>query len=245
MFKINAHWRRSVVATLLGAGVALPAAAQTLPASGATVGCGNVFSTSYGPYDYRIYKDRIEVKRVEEHHFTPLVEALIKPMFGKEFAPDFDYTLHTTPNHHRALAAMTRNSLRLRNPHPRGARWSVDCYFVRAMTFAPDDMVARMLYVDYLLKVGDREADGLKQLDFVAANAGENAFTIYNTGLLYFEAKQFDRARQQAVRAAALGLTWPDLRRKLEAAGQWQADAGSSAGPAPAPAASAAAATGG
>ena len=195
--------------------------------------CGSVYATSYGPYDYRIYKDRIEIKRVDDAHFTPMVEALIKPMFGKAFAPDFDYTLHTTPNHHRALASMTRNSLKLRNAHPDGARWSVDCYFVRGMTFAPDDYVVRMLYADYLIKVGGRTADAIRHLDLVAANAGENAFTVYNSGLLYFDAKEFDKARTQAQLAANLGLTWPALREKLRAAGQWAAGPETSAPAAP------------
>lgn len=245
--------RRTVGFALVAAVMLGPVAAQTSGRASAAGPCGSVYNTSYGPYDYRIYKDRIEVKRVEEHHFTPLVEALIKPMFGKDFAPDFDYTLHTTPNHHRALAAMTRNSLRLRDPQPKGARWSVDCYFTRAMTFAPDDFVVRMLFVDYLLKVGGREKEGLRHLDFVAANAGDNAFTAYNAGMLYFDAKQFDKARAQALRAAELGLPWPDLRRRLEAAGEWPKDAVASestgaaaANPAsPSPAAGSASAPGG
>ena len=94
---------------------------------------------------------------------------------------------------------------------------------MRGMSYAPDDYVVRMLYADYLIKVGGRTADALRHLDFVAANAGENAFTVYNSGLLYFDAKEFDKARKQAQLAANLGLTWPVLRDKLRAAGQWAA----------------------
>jgi hypothetical protein len=201
--------------------------------------CGSPYKTSYGPYDYRIYKDRIEVKRVEDYHFTPLVEHLIKPMFGKSFAPDFDYTLHTTPNHHRALASMVRNSLKLKDPKPEGARWSVDCYFIRAMTFVPDDMIVRLLYADYLTKVGGRTPEAIKQIDFVAEKTADDPFAVYNAGLLYFEAGAFDKALQQAHRAAELGLRKQELRGMLQKAGKWQ-DATASASPAsPGPSASA------
>jgi len=184
--------------------------------------CGSPYTTSYGPFDYRIYKDRIEVKRVEEHHFTPLVESLIKPMFGKLFAPDFDYTLHTTPNHHRALVSMVRNSLKLKDSKPEGARWDVDCYFVRAMTFVADDMIVRLLYADYLIKVGGRTADAMRHIDFVAEKSADSPLTAYNAGLLYFDAGAFDKALQQAHRAAEMGLKKPELRGKLQKAGKWQ-----------------------
>jgi hypothetical protein len=184
--------------------------------------CGSVYDTSYGPYDYRKYKDRIEVQRVEQHHFTTQVENLTKAMFGKNFAGDFDYTLHAIPNHHRALASMTRHSLKIGNPHPRGARLNVDCYFVRAMRFTPDDMVVRQLYADYLIKLGGRTAEALQLLEHVTRHANGNAFTVYNSGLLYFETKEFAKARKQAQLAAELGLGWPALREKLAAAGQWE-----------------------
>ena len=184
--------------------------------------CGSPYKTSYGPYDYRVYKGRKEITIVEDNHFTPLVENLIKPTFGKLFAPDFDYTLHTTPNHHRALASMVRNSLKLKDPKPEGARWDVDCYFARAMTFVPDDMIVRLLYADYLIKVGGRTPDAIKHIDFVSEKTTDSPFTVYNAGLLYFEAGAFDKSRQHARRAAEMGFTKQELRGKLEKAGKWQ-----------------------
>ena len=211
-----------LIGTFLCGLAAMGSGAATAQGKQAAPRCGSPYTTSYGPYDYRIYKERIEVQRVEEHHFTPLVENLIKPMFGKLFAPDFDYTLHTTPNHHRALASMVRNSLKLKDSKPQGARWTVDCYFVRAMTFVPDDMIVRLLYADYLIKVGGRTADAIPHIDLAAAKTADSAFSVYNAGLLYLEAGAFDKALVHAHRAAELGLPWQGLRDRLQAAGKWQ-----------------------
>jgi len=189
--------------------------------------CGSL-QNAYGPFDYRIYEDQVEIQRVDEHHFTPLVEALIKPMF-QYFAGDFDYTLRASPNHHRALVSMSRYSLRVKNVQPPGAGRTVECYFDRAMRFAPDDMVVRMLHADYLLKLGGRTDEAVRRLDHVAGIAAENAFTHYNVGLLYFEAKAYDKALKHAHNAMGLGLTLPGLKTKLESAGRWTAPVTTSA----------------
>lgn len=181
--------------------------------------CGSL-ANAYGPFDYRIYKDRIEVLRVDEHHFTPLVENLIKPMF-QYFAADFDYTLRAVPNHHRALMSMARHSLKVKDVQPPGAGRTVDCYFDRAMRFTPDDMVVRMIYADYMLKLGNRRAEAVAMLDFVGRQAGENAFTHYNLGMLYFEAGENTKASRHAQEALNLGLARTELKDRIVAAGKW------------------------
>lgn len=205
---------RLAASLLCGAWLGLPALAT---AQVSTVECGSLVN-AYGPYDYRVYKDSIEILRVDQHHFTPLVEGLIKPMF-QHFAADFDYTLRASPNHHRALITMARWSERLKNPKPTGAGYTVDCYFDRAIRYAQDDLIVRMIYAGHLGRTG-RKADALAQLDHVATKA-DNAFTHYNAGLGYFDVQEFDKALKQAHVAARLGMPRTELRERLKAQGKW------------------------
>ena len=205
--------------THLALGAALCLAMAAAQAQVAQHPCGSL-RNAYGPFDYRIYKDRIEVQRVDEHHFTPLVENLIKPMFGK-FGGDFDYTLRAVPNHHRALISMAKYSLKIKNIQPPGLDRTVDCFFDRAMRFAPDDLIVRMIYADFMLKQGKRLTEAVEMLDHVAEHADENPLTHFNAGLLYYDAKEYGKASQQAQRALDLGLTNTALKDKLVAAGKW------------------------
>src|SRR4051812_47506028 len=62
-------------------------------------GCGSL-ANPYGPFDYRTSKDKLDI--VEGAHFTPDVETLRSGSTGS-LGADIDYTLRTSPNHHRAL----------------------------------------------------------------------------------------------------------------------------------------------
>ena len=136
-------------------------------------------------------------------------------------AQDLDYTLRTSPNHHRALLAMARYGERLKTPHLPLATYSVECYFVRAITFKPDDTTVRMLYSNYLKTLG-RTSEALRQLDMAAGRPIEFGFTNYNLGLSYFGLSAFDKARRHAQLALEQGFPRTDLKEKLLAAGHWQ-----------------------
>jgi tetratricopeptide (TPR) repeat protein len=179
--------------------------------------CGDL-QNAFGPFDYRT--DRGEhLRLVEGAHFTPLVEALIR---GKTstIGQDIDYTLRAFPNHHRALLAAARLGDRSKSPQPAGMNYPVDCYFERALRFRPDDVVARMLLAEHLLRTG-RPDVARENLQVASRNAGDSAFTHYNAGLMYLELKDYDEALAQAHRALALGFPRPDLRDKLQAVGKW------------------------
>jgi tetratricopeptide (TPR) repeat protein len=211
-----------VLVTALALGAAQAARAQAQPLSREEVECGAMTAPNrVSPMDYRT--DRKMLSIVEFGHFQPQVENLVKPMFDA-FGSDLDYTLYAYPNHHRALVTLVRLGEREKSLQPRGAGHSIDCYFRRAIRFAPDDLIVRDIYSTFLAKNG-RMPDAIAQLDFVAAQAGndaEGAFTHYNVGLLYFEFKQYDKAQAQALRAAELGFERTDLQDRLRKAGQWR-----------------------
>lgn len=207
-----------------------PASAQSMEAP---TPCGTL-ANAYGPWDYRRDKERLPI--VIENHFTPEVEMLLRGKSGP-IGGDLDYTLRAIPNHPRALLAMMRYGEKMRTDQPQGSRYSVECWFDRALRFRPDDKVVRMLYVTFLTKA-TRNEDAMRQLSVVASNAEpDNPFTQYNLGLLYFELKAYDRALEHAHKAEAMGYPIAELRDKLRSASKW-----SDAAPAPAAGASEAAA---
>lgn len=186
-----------------------------------TNSCGSL-KNGYGPFDYRYRRDMLE--RVEKFHFTPPVEALIRgqsTVTSYGYAGDISYLMGTSPNHHRGLAAIMRLVERDKNPQPPQLQYSIDCYFDRAIRFAPDDLIVRMLYAQYLQKSGKNEA-ALKQLQFVEEKAQDNPLTHFNIGLIYFDLGRYDDALKQAQRAKTLGLARTELVDRLREKGKWR-----------------------
>jgi tetratricopeptide (TPR) repeat protein len=205
---------RARAAALLVAGVLVgfPAAAQ----SGSSP-CGSL-ANAFGPYDYRTDRGQ-PLYLVESAHFTPEVEQLIRGLTGP-LAQELDYTLRAFPNHHRALISVMRYGAKMKSPQPANLRYPVECYFERAIRFRADDTTVKMIYATFLFNNG-RPLEADKQLEQVDKLAADNAFPHYNSGLIYFEHNQFDKAVDQAQKALALGFPRTDLRDKLKAAGKW------------------------
>ena len=206
--------RRPAVAILFlaSAMAAAPAVAQSVP------GCGDL-RDSTGPYDYR-KADPSTLALVEKYHFTVRVEQLLAGQSGK-IGADLDYTLRAFPNHHRALLAMVKYAHRIKLPHVPGAKFPVECYFMRGLSFTPDDTIVRLLYADLLFKSG-RAGDADLQLRVAVEQAGDNGFSHYNIGLVAAENRRYELALRQAKRAAELGFERPQLREMLAAAGHWR-----------------------
>lgn len=179
--------------------------------------CGSI-ANHYGPYDYRTERDKLKI--VEEFHFTPEVEALIRGKSGW-LEGDIAYTLHTSPNHHRALMAMARLAEKMKTSKLPHAAYSVGCYFDRAIRFRPDDTVVRVLYAQFLAKNG-KPNESVQQLDIAVDYAKDNAFSHYNIGLAYFDIGQFDKALAQAHKAAAMGFDRTELAGLLKGVKKWQ-----------------------
>ena len=181
-------------------------------------GCGGL-ANHYGPFDYRVERER-KLQIVEHYHFAPEVEALVHGE-SSSIGDDLNYVLMTSPNHHRALLATVRYAERLKTPQPPDMKYSVDCYFDRALRFQADDTVVRELFADYLVKAG-RLKEAHAQLDAAAKYAKDNALSHYNIGLIYFQLKDYDQALGQAHTAQQLGYVRPELKQMLQNVGKWR-----------------------
>lgn len=198
-------------------GLGTPALAQDTSAS--SLLCGTLFSQGqYGPFDFRTDKSMLPI--VIGAHFQPYVEALIRGSTGSTPGGDIDYTLRAIPNHPNALLAMMRLGEKEKTQQPRGSRYTVECWFDRAIQFRSDDQMTRMIYTNFLTR-NNRKPEAMHQLEIVLSAAKDNAFTHQNIGLLYFDLGEHQRALIQAHKAIELGLIKPELREKLQAVGKW------------------------
>lgn len=170
--------------------------------------------------DYSNPDDRQGLSVVENYHFTPDVERLVRGASGP-LGADIGYTLEHFPNHPRALSAMSRLALRDKNRKPHGAHYTVECFFDRALGFRPDDARVHSLYGAYLLAVGQADT-ALEHLEESARLDPDNPTAHYNLGLLYVKKKDYDKARASAQKAYGMGFPLPGLKNKLTAAGEWR-----------------------
>ncbi len=175
----------------------------------------------YGPFDYTNSVDKQDkLPLVEIAHFTPNIEKLLHGNSGT-LGGELGYTLRAFPNHHRALSAMSKLALRDKTPKPKGSGYSTLCFFDRAIRFKPRDGIVRMIYGDYLQKIGltDKAVEQLKE----AVNLEpENPNINYNLGLLYIQKKDYEQSKIYAKKAYELSFPLPGLKNKLMEAGRWE-----------------------
>ena len=178
--------------------------------------CG-VLTNAFGPLDYRNAKTQLPL--VEPYHFTHEVEMLKAGSTGS-VGGDLDYTLRAFPNHYRALAAMMNLQFMARTDRPQGTKWSVPCYFDRAIRFVPDDGTVRTIFGVYLMRLG-KTRDAMEQFELASRLGDDSGNLHYNLGLAYFEVGEFDKSLDHAQKAYALGFALPGLKQKLRKAGKW------------------------
>jgi tetratricopeptide (TPR) repeat protein len=193
--------------------------------------CGEI-KNAYGPFDYSNPEDRKnKLPGVEANHFTSKVESLIAGESGY-LSGDLDYTLRAFPNHHRALYAFARYELRERKKNRQesksympptsalGFPATAECYFDRAIRWRPNDPTVRLLHGLFLHLSGNLE-QALAEYKISERIQPNSADLQYNLGLLYFDRKQYNLAKEHAKKAYQLGYPLPGLRKKLASVGQW------------------------
>lgn len=195
------------------------ASSQTREAAAIAAGLCGPIENSFGPFDYRTVREA-DRTIVERFHFTPAVESLRHGSTG-QIGGDLDYTLRAMPNHPRALYAVSRYAQRLKSQRLPGARYPAECYFDRAIRFAPDDSQVRALYADFLIAFG-RPKDARDQLETAEKLEVRSAQVTYNMGLAWARLGDYDKALPLARRAYAAGVQFPGLRTMLEKAGVWR-----------------------
>lgn len=179
-------------------------------------GCGDLHN-AYGPFDYQdasARQDKLPI--VEQFHFTPPVEALVHGQSGN-FLGDLDYTLRAFPNHHRALASISRYALNGGHDWVNPDIQSADCYFTRAIAFSPNDAVVHIIFGNYLFKRGRRD-DARAEYEAALKLAPNSPDISYNAGLYFLQIGDLERARELAKVAYDQGYPLPGLKTKLEAA---------------------------
>lgn len=188
-------------------------------AAAADESCGSLVN-AIGPYDYRAMPKEM-LSKIETFHFTANVETLTRGESTIRLGADISYTLRAIPNHTRALYSISELARREKREKPVGSAYTVSCWFDRAIRFRPEDGQVRLVYGVALLKAGEVRP-AITQLDKAGELLPNNPNVHYNLGLAYFDANDFEKSREHAKQAYALGHPLPGLRQKLERAGQWQ-----------------------
>jgi len=173
-------------------------------------------------YDYLSTERRARqrIKTFEDIHLNANVRSLTSGQTGS-IGADLHFVLTRVPNHHTALDAMVRLGFKEGLEKPKGASFSVECYLYKAAAFSPDDGVVRLIYGTYLARA-DQDGAALRQLQEANRLLPESGNVHYNLGLMYFDRKDYARAREHALQAYALGFPLPGLKRKLVQVGQWE-----------------------
>jgi tetratricopeptide (TPR) repeat protein len=211
----------SLLAGVIAGTAALLLATAPAPSQAQAAGCGNPFVNHFGPFDYR-RADQGTRDLVEKAHFTPGVEMMMRPAttMMREMAGDVRYTLNVFPNHHRALLTMQRLSEKHGIDPPPSGTHTVECWYQRAVLYAPDDTVVRALFAQFLAKRG-RKPEASFQLQAAVPHAGNNPLSHYNIGLVAFEIGNHELALSQAHRAIELGFERRDLADRLRQVNRW------------------------
>jgi len=212
------RWQACAAASFLAL-AASAAQGQSAAPSDAERRCGPVATPGhYGPFDYRTHRPNLAV--VEQHHFTPSVEAGVGGAAGN-MELDIGYTLKSSPNHHRALLTLVKLGAKTKSLQPGQLEYSIECWFDRAIRYRADDTIVRMIYAQYLGQLG-RVADAKQQLAVAANAADDNPLTHHNIGLILLELGDFDSALAQAHRARKLGFERSSLERLLKQRDKWR-----------------------
>lgn len=88
---------------------------------------------------------------------------------------------------------------------PRGAHYTVDCYFDHAIRFAPNDGEVKVVYGVYLART-NRKREAVAALEDALKFEHDKSNAYYNLGLVYFDLKNYPEALKAARLPARLAV---------------------------------------
>ncbi len=186
------------------------------PALGAEF-CGSLES-NHGPFDYNDPERRGRLRLVEQYHLSDDVFMLRTHLTN--ITNNLNYTLNVFPNHPRALDAISRLAIREGTNQPGRARYSVDCFFERAIRWRPSDPTVRLVYAIHHYRFG-RVDEAIAEAREGLKLAPNSAELHYNLGLFLVNKGDYAAARRHAQQAYRQNYPLPGLRQQLERVGQW------------------------
>lgn len=170
-------------------------------------------SGRYGPFDYTDPEQRGALPIVEIGHFTPEVASLRRGNTSYVW-DDLQYTLTAFPNHHRALQSLADLAIREKTNHIGNMKFTVPCYFIRAIKFVPNDGMVNAIYAYYLAYIGQKDFAKTEAEQAIQKKPNDPR-VAYEVGLAYFYMGDHKMASDYSSKAKKLGSTAIGLDKLL------------------------------
>lgn len=176
---------------------------------------------NYGPFDYSNSEHRTQKLPIVEHyHFTDEVRALRRGKSGSIIG-DINYTLTAFPNHIKALESLVNYEKILRVDKVKNSlETPVECYFMRAINFAPDDAVVIAYYAIYLKD--NQKYEQAEKFYNSAIKLAPDKMAIRNSfGIFLAKQRKYNQALEQAKVIYEAGFPQQKLKQLLIEAKAW------------------------
>ncbi len=175
-----------------------------------------------GTDNSRIKHHDFLVTDIYNNHLEPAISAMHTETgqgHGGSVAGNLYYTLNYIPNHPKALHVLVEYSFVIKK-RPRHARLPAppECALQRAIEYAPNDPGPYFLFGLYLHKLKKYEL-AVEKYNAGIELAPHSSEGIYNRGLSLVKLGRYEEAREDAIKAYALGYPLSGLRRMLKAKG--------------------------
>jgi len=168
------------------------------------------------------------LRNMHRFHYEPALKALQARKY-QNAQGDLEFMLKYFPNHPQALDKMGEVALGLKRPDIAEQR------FATAIARYPQHDETYVVYGTFLHRL--RRVDlAIAQYQKALEINPNSVYGHYNLGLAYVDRKDYTRANVHAQKAYELGVTFPGLRKRLQAAGAWkplESTSSSSAEPVP------------
>lgn len=162
------------------------------------------------------------LNNMDRLHYQPALKALQLKRYGNAQG-DLEFILKYFPNHPHALAKIGEVSLATKRPD------LANKHFEAAISRYPQHDETHVIYGTFLHKLGRLDAAVAEYQRALEINP-DSAYGHYNLGLAYVDRKDYSQANAHAQKAYQLGVSFPGLRKKLQAVGAWKPLESSSSG---------------